>query len=151
MNYLLDDVEIYTEESGLRPADESYVLERFLATLHRLQDIGIKPVVFAPPLKTGEDIGACLKRRKFLDLNLDACDLTSGAIEKQVANARVRDFLLKVEKEFDVLWLPEMMCNTASCPSHKDGLFYYRDWGHLSVEASEYLGKQYDFFSLITE
>ena len=150
LDYLLDSSSIYTEALGVVPTDREFVLAKFRSTLIRLQQAGVRPVVFAPPLKTGENIGACLKRRQFLRLDLDACNLSARAIKEQEANLRVREFLLEIEKEFQVEWLPDMMCSSDDCPSHSDGIFYYRDWGHLTVEASEYLGEKFDFYTRVT-
>ena len=151
INYLADGRSIYTKETGLMPVDRNFVTETFLATLSHLRKLGIEPMIFAPPLKTGENIGACLKRRAFLKLPLDACDLRAEAIDELADNARVREFLQAIDKDFRVVWLPEMMCTTKDCPSHLDGLFYYRDWGHLTVEASEYLGNEYGFYDMATQ
>ncbi len=151
LNYLNEDAQIYTRRAGLIDTDVELVLHQFRETLTEIKAMGITPVVFAPPLKTGANIGACLMRHYFLQLDLDACNLTAEELEAEPSNARVQAFLQQVEADNRVIWLPQLMgCNEGSCPSHIDGLFLYRDWGHLSVEGSEYLGKTHDLYKQIT-
>jgi hypothetical protein len=48
--------------------------------------------------------------------------------------------LRAVEDEVAVYWLYEDVCNHGICDVMQDGVFIYRDGGHLSKEGSAYLG-----------
>ncbi len=47
-----------------------------------------------------------------------------------------------MEKENHVIWLNDGLCIADVCKASFEGVFLYRDSGHLSREGSAYLGKR---------
>ena len=44
-------------------------------------------------------------------------------------------------KGITVVWLRDQLCRHDVCPASEDGVFLYRDAGHLSFEGSRWIGE----------
>jgi hypothetical protein len=131
----------------IMPTDNAIVVSQFKKTLSTLSEIGVTPVVFAPLPSNGEDIGSCLVRNIFY-LGLLDCRISVNKYQ----NRQKDDIALlkEIEKDYPVVWISQALCNDTFCNTEVDGVFIYRDWVHLSIEGSAYLGRQMDFYKLIT-
>jgi len=129
------------------PANKEIALESFEATLTMLSKMGIRPVVFAPPPVNGSDIGNCLITAAVYR-QVDEC-----RIDLDLYKERKKDvlfFLDQVEKKYRVIRVSDVLCKDTFCNTELEGIFIYRDTGHLSIEGSAYLGKKMNFYKLIT-
>ena len=134
---------------GTVTQDTSVALEHFLKTLKTLKERGITPVVFSPTPESGQDIGRCLAKAKFLGINQDECnfDLEHSNQQQQL----IIEFLKIVEKSgYKVIFLSDGICEKGICRAAVDDTFIYRDGGHLSHEGSALLGSKMNFYNLMT-
>lgn len=120
----------------------------FLATLRTLKDMGRVPVVFSPTPQDGRNIGNCLRRTLLFGASPERC--TSQLAVDNARQARVVALMKAVEREARVVWLTDGLCRDGACPATQGDILVYRDHGHLSYEGSAWLGKQMDFYRLIT-
>ena len=144
--YLIDGGSLYTER-GLRSTDIDFVASKFIETMNRLETLGIKPIILSPPPVTGRNIGRCLVRHHYLELELDACDIRREDYLR--IQSEMRELLMRVDEEHRVLWLEDTMCVDEQCLASIDGIFFYSDRGHLSHEGSAFLGQHMGWYSLI--
>jgi len=134
---------------GTVTQDASVALEHFLKTLKTLKEHGITPVVFSPTPESGQDIGRCLAKARFLGINQDECnfDLEQSNQQQQL----IIEFLKRVEGSgYKVIFLSDGLCGNGICRAAVGDTFIYRDGGHLSHEGSALLGNKMNFYKLIT-
>ena len=145
--YLNEDALVF-HNGKVVPANPEFILERFRATLDFLIENKIRPVVFAPPPSNGNNVSECVVRRKWFNINAADCDIEKTIYER--FQSRVIAFLKRVEQTHTVVWMSDFLCNQNTCKSEEDGLYLYRDGGHLSREGSRLVGEKMDFYTLIT-
>jgi len=136
-------------DGKLYDADKMLATERFKRTLSELESMGIKPIVFSPTPKNGNNIGECLVRAEFYGKELSACDFSRDEITN--ASRDVYEFLGGIANSQKVVFVSDGICRDDMCKSSIDNTFIYRDGGHLSHEGSAMLGKRMGFYDLITE
>jgi len=127
--------------------DSAVIVSKFKKTLSILSEIGVKPIVFAPPPSDGGDIGNCLVRNIFY-IGLMDCKVSVDKYQDRQKD--VTAFLKEIENDYPVVWMDQILCNNTFCNTELDGVFIYRDGGHLSIDGSAYLGKKMDFYKIIT-
>ncbi len=112
------------------------------ATVAQLRSLGKRVILISPPPRAAFNIGLCLERldsRKLIvGPHLD-CALPLHDFRAQ--QAPVRQFLERVPEDADVpvIRLDDFLCEATRCRTMMDGVFLYRDSGHLSHEGSVYL------------
>jgi peptidoglycan/LPS O-acetylase OafA/YrhL len=108
-----------------------------------LREQGRRVAWVSPPPKGGFDVGACLARRRQGQLTLGApADCRIALADTPELPRRARALLKRFEREagMPVLWLDAGLCEAGICrTSGADGLAFYRDAGHLSIEGSRRL------------
>ena len=117
-------------------------------TLDTLRNMGVKPIVFAPPPSNDKDIGHCLMRSVFYDWDGELCRIEVGSYKRH--QAAVLEMLSKLQGEYEVVYVSDYLCKEQFCNTKLDGVFIYRDAGHLSIDGSQYLGEKMDFYKIIT-
>lgn len=146
--YLAEDSSFLTAEGEIA-SNQLDALGYFLQTLNRLSQKGIKPVIFAPPPRSLDDVGQCLIRSIRFQSDQAQCDFSwPDAAKRQESVTR---FLLEVSKRYQVVWLADKICNDTSCRAMLDGKLLYRHKIHLSYEGVAALGKKMDFYKLVTD
>lgn len=140
--YVGADATVLTRDGRIVPGHE-VAFEAMRGTLERIRQLGKTPVVFSPTPGNGHDIGRCLMRATLFEVPYTACDV--DAADSASRQARVHEFLRQVQTVAEVVWLPEGMCSQGVCRAARDGVFMYRDDGHLSHEGSAYLGRRMGF------
>ena len=141
--YLFED-SYYGVDGAVVPVDKAITLSHMRKTLELITNMGIKPVVVEPLPTDGKNIGNCLIKKAFYFDSIDCRVEVSVYRESQVP------WLLgEIEKDYPVIWLSDILCDTEFCSSEMDGNFIYSDAEHLSVEGSIYLGKKINFYKLI--
>jgi hypothetical protein len=117
--------------------------EAVKASLLRLRETleraGRRVMLVSPPALTGGNLGDCLARAYLSDAAPRVCDFSRAAYERSQADviAMLKDLQ---SQGLDVVWLPEATCAGETCAAAPDGVWLYRDAGHLSVEGSRWLG-----------
>lgn len=112
-------------------------------TVQALRRLGKRVILIAPPPSAGFDSSACLERQARQRWTLGAA--TGCALDRQAAlryRAAVQAFLDRAEQEADVplLRFEDALCDAQHCrTAAADGLPYYRDLGHLSIEGARRL------------
>ncbi len=144
--YLNDEILV---ENTLKTSNSDIAKNQLLSTLNKLEDMGIKPVIFAPPPKNGTNIGECLVRHEQYNIDTSQCNFDRSKIEKN--SLEVYKFLSDIPQKYKVISLQDMLCKDSTCKTVINDTFVYRDGGHLSKEGSALLGKRYDFYELITK
>lgn len=117
----------------------AYVAQRMYDTVDLIRATGARVIVVSPPPTHGEDIGKCLTHIVLFDVAETSCDF---ALDDET---RVDDFLRRLESHVPVYRLSDDICPNSVCDVMQDGIFIYRDSGHLSNEGSAYLGRQNDW------
>lgn len=127
-------------------SDRSAIAAKYLKeTINTIKKAGATPVLFSPPPQSEGNHGLCLVNASLKNIALEQCDF---ALVKLGYPEAVHQGLQQSETK--VISLVDFMCDQEKCKSSIDGIFLYRDPWHLSVEGSQYVGKQMDFFRLIT-
>lgn len=97
----------------------------------------------SPPPKGSFDAGACVERHQQGLMTLGApADCRIVLASAPALAQRVTALLKRFESEagVPVLWLDEALCEAGVCrTADRDGLAFYRDAGHLSVDGSRRL------------
>ena len=120
----------------LQDPEISFVANAILDTAETIRSTGARVVIVSPTPSSGFNNGQCLMRTVYFGVNEAACDfplnLDTGPYE----------LLRSVQDDVAVYWLHQNICTNEVCDVIKDGVFIYRDTGHLSKEGSAYLGRQ---------
>lgn len=122
---------------------------QFTSTLDFFVGHGIRPVVFTPPPETGENIGKCLTSSSFFYESYKQCDFEINEITER--QKEIYAWLDKVADKYKVIDLVKVICQDEKCSTHNGNTYIYRDMHHLSYEGSRELGKNFDFYKLISE
>jgi len=139
-NEYLDSQSRLETPDGPRAPDAAFVAERLTATVQAIEALGKRVTVVAPPPASGENIGECLEKATLLDVPIATCDFSLAAA--QAHNASAIALLRAIEaKGTTVVWLEDQLCRDDVCPASEDGVFLYRDAGHLSFEGSRWTGE----------
>lgn len=120
------------------------VLRDLEANLDWLRSIGLKPVVFAPPPRTGRDSGICVSRVRLLGMSDDRCLLPRA--DQRSFDADVERLMTDVARRFPVVSIEDYLCDETVCRVIDQGVPFYRDDGHFSVQGSKHLGTRLDFY-----
>jgi peptidoglycan/LPS O-acetylase OafA/YrhL len=123
------------------------VRQQLIKTAARVRGMGKTLVIVSPPPVTGENIGQCLASAALRGDSEDACDFPSTRIH--ALSRLVFDFLHALSSEVPVVFLDELTCAEGICDTRIGDIFIFRDSGHLSIEASRYLGDERAFYHRI--
>lgn len=136
----------YFEGEGITDSSHEKVATKLRKTLEALRAAGKTAVLVAPPARNGTDIGNCLAMSEFMGRDLDNCNFRLPP-ERLNGDAPGTYRNLRAFKDMaTLLWLPELTCEMdGRCRSHADGVYLYKDTGHLSVDGAAWLGEQFGF------
>jgi peptidoglycan/LPS O-acetylase OafA/YrhL len=146
--YLSESNKLLSRGGGLISTDITVVKNELLNTLDELKSLGIIPIVFSPPPATGVDLGRCLAKAEWFELDLDVCDFDVN----QMSQTRKLAYQLldEIGRVYHVIRLDQFICNELKCNTHYDSTWLFRDKGHLSRSGSIMLGEKHRFYELIT-
>ena len=125
------------------------IVQEFEKTLNQIRGLRITPVVFSPPPTNNNDLGRCLTRAEFLNIDLDRCNFKTADIIK--SRRKAYELLENISSNFRVIRLDKLTCKILECQTNIDKTFIFRDGLHFSHEGSSALGEHLDFYSLITD
>lgn len=118
----------------------------FINTLQQLYSAGVIPVVVSPTPQNGDNIGKCLLKTAMLNKPSEVCDFNLDEVYSKYNN--VIEFLKLVDKDFDVRWLIDPICEHRVCRAAFGDTLIFRDSGHLSHEGSKFLGENTSLLDL---
>ncbi len=140
------DAKILTRQGTIEDG-KSAAFKAMQLTINQIRALKKTPVIFSPTPQNGQNIGKCLVKSTFFNIDNKICDIKySDSLAKQ---SEVFDFLKKVEKITTVVWLSDFLCSSHLCKTSKNGILFYRDEEHLSHEGSAFIGKEMNFYSLL--
>lgn len=116
-------------------------LNRTALTLRKL---GKQVVVVAPPPASGFDIGRCLEliENKLTPLGASIdCQVDRAAYQDEKKAVLQLLAALPSEANINVVDFDAYLCGPQFCKTHENGVFMYRDIGHLSHEGSVHLAQ----------
>ncbi len=145
--YLGKSAQIYYDGKTIQP-NFDFVVERFAHTLDWLVQNDIRPVIFEAPPRGGQNIGLCLARNAWFGGDRSQCNVALSDYRSRTETGLA--FLDEVEKSYPVVRMKDYLCRGEKCIGEENGVFLYRDAGHLSREGSRYLGRRMDFYGRIT-
>lgn len=125
-----------------------FAYQYFIDTLNAIKDMGKVPIVFSPTPSSGFNTGRCLIKSDYFNEDITLCDFDEGGSEAR--QEEVVEFLREVSKINKVVFLSDGICKNKVCKASVENIFIYRDGGHLSHEGSAYVGKNMNFYRLIT-
>jgi len=115
------------------------------AVMKTLEKAGHEVFIISPPPEVGWDIGQCLSKTLRFGAERKRCDFDKSAI----VNAESFDVLKNIKFERKVVRLDESICLDGVCKASIGDVLVYRDKGHLSIEGSQFLGKDRSVFDII--
>jgi peptidoglycan/LPS O-acetylase OafA/YrhL len=108
-------------------------------TVDRIRALGKQVIVVGPTPRDGTNHGYCLKGNFARDVPLEACDFAQAEMDPKVTASYA---MLEVSTDGATLIdLRNVLCHEEVCRVSLGGTFIYRDWGHLSAEGSQLVGK----------
>jgi hypothetical protein len=126
---------------------EVLAIQALARTIQDIRSMGRKVVLMAPPPSAlGVNFGRCLERKAtgklIFGAGLPSCAIPRNAYGK----GPVASFLVRAESDLDVpIFRPDkFLCHDDICDVEMDGVFLYRDNGHLSYDGSRLLAKKLD-------
>ena len=128
--------------------DEDYCYTQMVETAEMIVSLGKVPVFVTPPPANGTDIGQCLGSALARHLPLSVCNYSNSAMSLE--RIQTYDIMDQLKDHYTVIDLRDTLCFSGVCTTEAEGVFLYRDAGHLSVEGSSLIGREMDpFRSLI--
>lgn len=113
-------------------------------TIATVRAMGKKVVLVGPPPSSGFDVGRCSELKSsgklFIGADYPSCEISEHRYHED--RASVLAFLEKVLTDLDVsvVRIDDFLCREGICAVDLNGIFLYRDEGHLSNEGSRRLG-----------
>lgn len=129
-----------------REGGEAIALAALRATITAIRGLGKRVVLVAPPPTADFDIGRCLELKAngkaVFGADNPSCAITEA--HYRASRSAVLALLDRVANEADVpvIRLDELLCHEELCATESNGIFIYRDGGHLSYDGSRLVGQQ---------
>lgn len=136
-------------EGGSVEKGKDYLYSYFVKTLSEIRALGIVPVVFSLPPKSGYNLGQCLLKAQFYRERIEKCDFDFAVAEQKQRD--VIEVLKKVDVLDNVIWLSDYICPGSHCKASNAGVLIYRDEGHLARESSRLVGRGMNFYKLLID
>lgn len=118
-----------------------FLATQLLDTVQTIRDMGRRVVIVSPTPASGWDTGQCLLRATFFGEDHGACSFPLDV------STFGYDLLNRIADDVPVYWLHRDFCDGALCIPYANGVFLYRDSGHLSIEGSAFLGRNFDWMA----
>lgn len=116
-----------------------YVGNLLLETVEEIRSTGARVLIVSPTPRSGWDNGQCLMRSVFFEMQEEICNFELNIDTGPFALLRA------AQHNVAVYWLYENICADGVCDVMQDGVFIFRDGGHLSKEGSAFLGLKYNW------
>ena len=123
---------------------EDYNYEQMVKTAEMIVSLGKIPVFVTPPPSNGTDIGQCLANSLAMDRPINFCDYS--IVDISAERMRAYEMLDRLKANYTVIDLRDTLCVNEICVAAVEDVFLFRDTGHLSVEGSDFIGREMDPF-----
>lgn len=147
-NYVAEDARIMTRDGRILAGKTAFA-GYFEYSLMEIRRMGITPIVISPTPSSGFNTGRCLETAEYFGEDVHICDFSLAQASAQQKD--VIDLLDQVSGMAKIIWLSDGICTNGRCRADQDGVFIYRDGGHLSHEGSTLLGREMNWYGLITQ
>lgn len=125
----------------LREDQFNFIANALRETVREIRLTGARVLIVSPTPASGWNIGQCLMRSVYFEADEASCDF------KLDTDTKPFNLLRSVSDDIAVYWLYDDFCDGGRCNVLRDGVFIYRDGGHLSKEGSAFLGQRYDWMT----
>jgi hypothetical protein len=136
----IDSEDFITEDGKIHNPDIEFILSKFEQTVEIINNLGVGVVVVSPTPRSGRNIGNCLVKKYQYRTSVD-CDFNYSE------TSYTHNFIKKVSSFSPVYWLYKDICKSEKCFAETNGVFVYRDTGHLSKEGSAFLGRENNWYA----
>lgn len=143
---LQDNQSVMDREGKLHSNGSEITLKGIISLVNDIREMGKIPIIFTPPPVDGSDLGSCLLRHELRGQPLENCNFRREEIHP--TKLKIINQLQEIPN-VNIIDLTELICDDEMCHSSFDGIYLFRDTGHLSIEGSILLGKTYNFYNLI--
>jgi peptidoglycan/LPS O-acetylase OafA/YrhL len=147
-NYVAEDARMMTRDGRVLYGKAAFA-RYFEYSLMEIRRLGITPIVISPTPSSGFNTGRCLETAEYFDEDVHSCDFRLNQASAQQKD--VIDLLDQISRLAKIIWLSDGICINGTCRADQDGVFIYRDGGHLSHEGSTLLGREMNWYGLITQ
>lgn len=137
------------DRSGVayKPNDDTIIKDSLLNTVRLIHEMGKKVIIVSPTPANGKHLGRCLVHASTFGEPENACDFAASKLTNGTKTAMA--FLKEVEPHVPVFSLIDLLCSKGVCHTNIEGSFVFRDWGHLSREGSEVIGRKYNLMGRV--
>ena len=128
-----------------KQSDPSLLAKRIKRTVEQIHELGRRVVIVSATPRSGWDIGQCAVRSVIFGHPESICNFPLNH------DSLYRQLISQVTGDVPVIWLSDMICPNSHCHPIQEGVFLYNDYGHLSYEGAEYLGRRHMLATQIYE
>ncbi len=127
----------HASQSAIK-GSEDVLSSQLIKTIRKINSLGKNVIVVAPPPGAGFDVGGCL--RKSVQFGQDPHECEFQATKWTESTRSIYRALEAVRPHADIIWPHHWFCKDDFCNPIQDGIWIYRDAGHLSHEGSQWIG-----------
>lgn len=142
---ILDSRVLLQDGRVMKNTETSDIAQQLGQTAEAIRQTGARVVVVSPTPRSSFDVGQCTIKATYFGYPGDVCDFESAV------PPRTADFLEMAREIVPIYQLADDICYAGACTARRDGIFIYRDGGHLSKEGSAYLGRENAWMSELRE
>jgi len=146
LQYTDKDARILTRDGAVAPGAK-ISLDAMVNTVNIIKSLGKVPIIFSPTPQNSHNIGRCLAKSSYFNIDKTICDINLQDSYKY--QSTVYTFLNNLESAAPLIWLNNGLCGSVHCKVSDRNTFIYLDAGHLSSEGSAYLGNKMNFYGLL--
>lgn len=134
---LLGDSVMLEDGQLIRNPPIPYIGDALVNTVKAIRQTGARVLIVSPTPHSGWNNGQCVMRSVYFGMDAEVCKFTLDVNKKNF------EMLRYVSDDVAIYWLNEDFCDDGTCEVLQEGVFIYRDAGHLSKEGSAYLGRKH--------
>ena len=110
--FLAEDL-TFIQEDGALFSNKNIAFNYFMETLKVINDLGMTPVIFAPPPQGGFNMGFCVLRALAAEKSAIQCDFEIINITK--FQTKIYTSLTSIGQTYKVIWLSDGICPNGMC------------------------------------
>ncbi len=127
--------------------NNAYLYQQMRRTADVIRKLGMRPIFVSPPPNNNADIGLCLTIAVARGFELSACDFETTDYTDWLKDTYA--LLTRLSADEEVVFIRDLLCADGRCRASIGDTFIYRDTNHLSIEGTEFLGREYDLFDFV--
>lgn len=134
---LLGDSIMLEDGQLIKKPSIPFIGDALMKTVRAIRRSGARVLIVSPTPHSGWNNGHCLMRSVYFKVDAEVCKFTLDLNKKNF------EMLRYVADDVAIHWLHEDFCDDGTCDVFQEGVFIFRDKGHLSKEGSAYLGRKH--------